>query len=67
MELMDRLSQQDEMQREAMGVDDDAIDGGIPVPGQPAVGSDPTQGKGTSAWQQALRMGLQVNARNRRN
>ncbi len=37
------------------------------VTGQPAVGSDPTQGRGTAAWQRALRMGLEIQARQRRN
>lgn len=36
-------------------------------PGQPSVGYDPTQEKGTPAWQRAIQMGLVVNARNRRN
>lgn len=34
---------------------------------QPSVGSDPTQGKGSDAWQRALAMGYQINAQRRQN
>lgn len=49
------------------GHDPSGVGGSAPPPGQPAVGRDPTQGEGTLAWQQALKMGMAVNARLRRN
>lgn len=68
MVLNERIGQnqkrEDEKTASLHGLD---LSGGSVAPGQPAVGEDPTQGPGTTEWQRAVQMGLQVNARNRRN
>jgi hypothetical protein len=46
------------------------LDGGASGSGMatgPAVGIDPTQERGSDAWQQALKMGMERNAQRRRN
>jgi hypothetical protein len=71
--LREKIEEHENAKREweagLQGIELDGGAGGSGLSGttQPAIGHDPTQGRGTPAWQQAVAMGLAKNARQRRN